>query len=92
MVMKPKVILFDEPAAELDPEFVAEVLSVIRDLAAEGRRMLVVTHEMAFARDVSSRVLFLDQGRIAAEGPPAALFGGGANARFDQFIARFNRG
>ena len=92
LVMKPKVMLFDEPTSALDPELVTEVLTVMRDLAAEGRTMLIVTHEMAFARDVSSRVLFLDQGQIAAEGPPAALFGGGANARFDQFIARFNRG
>ena len=92
LVMKPRVLLFDEPTSALDPELVAEVLKVMRDLAAEGRTMLIVTHEMAFARDVSSRVVFLEQGRIHAEGPPRQLFGGGANTRFDQFISRFNQG
>ncbi|HSX73734.1 MAG TPA: ATP-binding cassette domain-containing protein [Shinella sp.] len=92
LVMKPRVLLFDEPTSALDPELVAEVLKVMRDLAAEGRTMLIVTHEMAFARDVSSWVVFLEQGRIHAEGPPRQLFGGGANTRFDQFISRFNQG
>lgn len=92
LVMKPRVLLFDEPTSALDPELVGEVLKVMRDLAAEGRTMLIVTHEMAFARDVSSRVLFLEQGQIAAEGPPHKLFGGGVNQRFDQFISRFNQG
>lgn len=64
----------------------------MRDLADEGRTMLIVTHEMAFARDVSDRVLFLDKGVIAAEGPPARLFGGGASDRFDQFVSRFSQG
>ncbi len=72
LVMKPQVLLFDEPTSALDPELVGEVLKVMRDLAAEGRTMLIVTHEMAFARDVSSRIVFLDQGRIAAEGTPKA--------------------
>lgn len=90
LVMRPKVMLFDEPTSALDPELVGEVLKVMRNLAAEGRTMLIVTHEMAFARDISSRVLFLDQGRIAAKGTPQALFGGGVNARFDQFVTRFN--
>lgn len=92
LVMKPRVLLFDEPTSALDPELVGEVLKVMRDLAAEGRTMLIVTHEMAFARDVSSRVLFLELGQIAAEGPPQRLFGGGVNQRFDQFISRFNQG
>lgn len=92
LVMKPRVLLFDEPTSALDPELVGEVLKVMRDLAAEGRTMLVVTHEMAFARDVSSRVLFLEQGRIAAQGAPRDLFGGGMNERFDQFVSRFNEG
>lgn len=92
LVMKPRVLLFDEPTSALDPELVGEVLKVMRDLAAEGRTMLVVTHEMAFARDVSSRILFLEQGQIAAEGAPRDLFGGGLNERFDQFISRFNQG
>lgn len=65
---------------------------LMRDLAAEGRTMLIVTHEMAFARDVSSRVVFLEQGRIHAEGPPQQLFGGGASERFDRFVSRFTQG
>lgn len=92
LVMKPRVLLFDEPTSALDPELVGEVLKVMRDLAAEGRTMLIVTHEMAFARDVSSRILFLDQGQVGAEGSPQQLFGGGVSERFDQFISRFNQG
>ncbi len=92
LVMKPRVLLFDEPTSALDPELVGEVLKVMRDLAAEGRTMLIVTHEMAFARDVSSRILFLEKGRIEAEGSPQQLFGGGVNERFDQFISRFSQG
>ncbi|OCP19811.1 MULTISPECIES: ATP-binding cassette domain-containing protein [unclassified Ensifer] len=92
LVLKPRVLLFDEPTSALDPELVGEVLNVMRDLAAEGRTMLIVTHEMAFARDASTRVVFLEQGRIKAEGPPLQLFGGGIDDRFDQFISRFNNG
>lgn len=91
LMMKPRVLLFDEPTSALDPELVGEVLKVMRDLAAEGRTMLIVTHEMAFARDVSSRILFLDKGVIAAEGTPDRLFGGAVSERFDQFISRFAR-
>lgn len=92
LVMKPKALLFDEPTSALDPELVGEVLNVMRDLASEGRMMLIVTHEMAFARDVSSRILFLEQGKIAAQGSPKELFGGGVNKRFDRFISRFSEG
>ncbi len=92
LVMKPRVLLFDEPTSALDPELVGEVLKVMRDLASEGRTMLIVTHEMGFARDVSTRILFLEQGRIAAAGAPLDLFGGGLNQRFDQFISRFSQG
>jgi octopine/nopaline transport system ATP-binding protein len=92
LVMKPRVLLFDEPTSALDPELVGEVLKVMRDLAAEGRTMLIVTHEMAFARDVSSRIVFLEQGQIKAEGSPRKLFGGGVDERFDSFIARFRQG
>jgi octopine/nopaline transport system ATP-binding protein len=92
LVMKPRVLLFDEPTSALDPELVGEVLSVMRALAAEGRTMLIVTHEMAFARDVSNRILFLDQGIVGAEGSPKDLFGGGASDRFDQFVSRFTQG
>ena len=87
--MRPQVMLFDEPTSALDPELVGEVLRVMRGLAQEGRTMLVVTHEMGFARDVSSRVVFLLQGAIEAQGTPAEMFtGGGASDRFRQFIAR----
>jgi octopine/nopaline transport system ATP-binding protein len=89
LAMRPKVMLFDEPTSALDPELVGEVLRVMRKLAEEGRTMLVVTHEMGFARDVSSRVVFLHQGRVEAEGPPAELFEGGSKSeRFAKFIAK----
>ncbi|TPJ81930.1 ATP-binding cassette domain-containing protein [Mesorhizobium sp. B2-5-13] len=89
LVMKPRALLFDEPTSALDPELVGEVLKVMRDLASEGRTMLVVTHEMGFARDVSSRVLFLERGEIRAQGPARELFSGGVDARFDQFVGLF---
>ncbi|MFJ4142332.1 ABC transporter ATP-binding protein [Pseudomonas sp. NPDC089734] len=89
LVMKPRVLLFDEPTSALDPELVGEVLQVMRDLAGEGRTMLIVTHEMGFARDVSSRIVFLEEGRIGAQGTPHEMFGGGMNERFDRFIGRF---
>jgi octopine/nopaline transport system ATP-binding protein len=89
LAMRPKVMLFDEPTSALDPELVGEVLRVMRKLAEEGRTMLVVTHEMGFARDVSSRVVFLHQGLVEAEGPPAELFHGGSKSeRFAKFIAK----
>ncbi len=87
LAMRPKVMLFDEPTSALDPELVGEVLRVMRALAEEGRTMLVVTHEMSFARDVSSRVMFLHQGLVEAEGPPAELFGDCKSERFKQFIS-----
>jgi ABC-type histidine transport system ATPase subunit len=74
LAMEPKILLFDEPTSALDPELVGEVLKVMRDLAGEGRTMLVVSHEMSFVREVSNKVIFLHQGRIAEEGPPTALF------------------
>ena len=74
LAMHPKVMLFDEPTSALDPELVGEVLRVMRSLAEEGRTMLVVTHEMGFARDVSNRVMFLHQGMVEEEGPPADVF------------------
>ena len=88
LAMRPKVMLFDEPTSALDPELVGEVLRVMRALAEEGRTMLVVTHEMSFARDVSSRVVFLHKGLVEAEGPPAELFGDPKSERFRQFIAK----
>ena len=87
LAMRPQVLLFDEPTSALDPELVGEVLRVMRALAEEGRTMLVVTHEMSFARDVSSRVVFLHQGVVEEEGPPAQVFGAPKSERFRQFIS-----
>ncbi|WP_319513262.1 ATP-binding cassette domain-containing protein [uncultured Cohaesibacter sp.] len=87
LAQHPDVLLFDEPTSALDPELVGEVLRVMRSLAEEGRTMLVVTHEMSFARDVSNRVVFLHQGQIDAEGSPDALFNDLSNERFQKFIA-----
>ena len=87
LAMRPDVMLFDEPTSALDPELVGEVLRVMRALADEGRTMLVVTHEMGFAREVSNRVIYFDRGLIADDGPPATLFGGGASPRFRQFVS-----
>ncbi|WP_426128377.1 ABC transporter ATP-binding protein [Pararhizobium sp. PWRC1-1] len=85
LCVDPAVMLFDEPTSALDPELVGEVLKVIRELAEEGRTMLLVTHEMKFARDVSSHVMFLHQGRVEEEGPPAQIFGTPTSARCRQF-------
>jgi octopine/nopaline transport system ATP-binding protein len=86
LAMRPKAILFDEPTSALDPELVGEVLRVMRGLAEEGRTMLVVTHEMGFARDVSSRVVFLHKGAIEEEGAPHEVFSHSKSERFRQFI------
>ncbi|MNW06460.1 Glutamine transport ATP-binding protein GlnQ [compost metagenome] len=88
LAMNPKVMLFDEPTSALDPEMVQEVLDVMRQLACAGMTMVVVTHEMGFAREVADRVLFFDQGRIAHEAPPAEFFGQPANERIRAFIGR----
>ena len=87
LAMEPDVMLFDEPTSALDPELVGEVLQVIRKLAEEGRTMIVVTHEMGFAREVSSRVIFLDDGRIEEDGDPSVVFNTPTSERFRQFIA-----
>ena len=87
LAMEPDVMLFDEPTSALDPELVGEVLKVMRSLAEEGRTMLVVTHEMGFAREVASHVVFLHQGRIEEQGPPADLFSQQKSARFQQFLS-----
>jgi len=86
LCVEPAVMLFDEPTSALDPELVGEVLKVIRDLAEEGRTMLLVTHEMRFARDVSSHVMFLHQGRVEEEGTPESVFGNPTSARCREFI------
>jgi octopine/nopaline transport system ATP-binding protein len=87
LAMNPKVMLFDEPTSALDPELVGEVLKVIRDLANEGRTMILVTHEMKFARDVSSHVIYLYKGMIEEEGPPKQVFGGSKSERCKQFVS-----
>lgn len=87
LAMEPKVILFDEPTSALDPELVGEVLRVIRTLAEEGRTMLLVTHEMKFARDVSSHVVYLHEGLIEEEGPPTQIFGAPVSTRCRQFVS-----
>jgi len=87
LAMEPEVMLFDEPTSALDPELVGEVLQVIRKLAEEGRTMVVVTHEMGFAREVSNRVIFLDDGRIEEDGDPKVVFDAPRSERFRQFIA-----
>ncbi len=87
LCMNPKVMLFDEPTSALDPELVGEVLKVIRDLANEGRTMILVTHEMKFARDVSSHVIYLHQGKIEEEGPPKQVFGAPNSERCKQFVS-----
>ena len=86
--MDPELLLFDEPTSALDPELVGEVLRVMRMLAEEGRTMIVVTHEMAFARDVSNKVVFFSQGLIEEEGAPSEIFGAPRSERLAQFLAR----
>lgn len=86
LAVDPSVMLFDEPTSALDPELVGEVLTVIRDLAAEGRTMLLVTHEMKFAREVADHVVYLYQGRIEEQGPPEEVFGGPKSERLKQFL------
>ncbi len=87
LAMNPEVILFDEPTSALDPERVGEVLNVMRALAQEGRTMIVVTHEMSFAREVSDQVMFLHQGQIAEQGPPEQLFGAPSSPELRQFLS-----
>ena len=92
LAMRPDVMLFDEPTSALDPELVGEVLRVMRTLAGEGRTMLVVTHEIGFARDVSDRVVFLQNGLVDCDGRPSDVFGTGGSDRFKTFIARHATG
>ena len=88
LAMNPKVILFDEPTSALDPEMVGEVLDVMKSLAKQGMTMVVVTHEMGFAREVSNRVIFIDEGVIAEEAPPAEFFGNPKCERLKSFLAK----
>ena len=89
LAMDPEVLLFDEPTSALDPEMVGEVLTVMRNLAREGMTMLVVTHEMAFARDVSNHVVYMNQGVICEEGTPADVFGNPQKQETKDFLSRF---
>ena len=89
LAMQPKVMLFDEPTSSLDPELTDEVLAVMRELADDGTTMIVVTHEMGFAKDVSDQVMFLHNGLIEEEGPPAQLFGAPRSERLRQFISKY---
>jgi polar amino acid transport system ATP-binding protein len=86
--MQPDLLLLDEVTSALDPELVAEVLNVIRELAATGMTMVIATHEMGFARDIASRVLFLDEGRILEEGPPDRIFSAPGQPRTREFLQR----
>lgn len=89
LAMRPDVILFDEPTSALDPELVGEVLNTIRQLAQERRTMVIVTHEMSFARDVADRAIFMDQGRIVEQGEAKSLFANPKQARTRQFLEKF---
>ncbi len=89
LAMNPEILLFDEPTSALDPEMVGEVLGVMQELAREGMTMLVVTHEMAFARDVSSRVVYMNEGVICEQGSPAQIFGDPQRQETRDFLSRF---
>ena len=88
LAMDPKVMLFDEPTSALDPEMVGEVLDLIRELANEGMTMVIVTHEMGFAREVADRVLFVDEGQIKEQGTPDEVFGNPQNPRLKEFLSK----
>jgi len=88
LCMSPDVLLFDEPTSALDPEMVGEVLDVMKDLAKDGMTMVVVTHEMGFAREVGTRVIFMDEGRIVEEGTPDEIFNDPSNERLKAFLAK----
>ena len=88
LAMKPEIMLFDEPTSALDPEMVGEVLAVMKDLAENGMTMVIVTHEMGFAREVADRVLFIDQGVIMEQGTPEELFGNPQNERTKSFLSK----
>ncbi len=86
LAMNPKLVLLDEVTSALDPELVQEVLSTIKQIAADGATLLIVTHEMRFAREVSNRIVFMEKGRIAEEGPPSVIFGEGRSQRLTEFL------
>ncbi len=88
LALNPKVMLFDEPTSALDPEMVGEVLAVMKELAQDGMTMVVVTHEMGFAREVGNRILFMDQGKILEQGSPEAVFGNPQHPRLQDFLSK----
>ena len=88
LAMNPDVILFDEPTSALDPEMVGEVLDLMKALAEEGMTMVIVTHEMGFAREVANRVIFIDEGKILEEAAPAEFFGNPKNPRLKEFLSK----
>jgi polar amino acid transport system ATP-binding protein len=88
LMMEPEVMLFDEPTSALDPEMVGEVLNVMKELAHEGMTMVVVTHEMGFAREVGNRVLFMDEGKILEQGTPEEVFGAPKHPRLQDFLSK----
>jgi polar amino acid transport system ATP-binding protein len=91
LALKPEVLLFDEPTSALDPELTGEILAVIKELAEEKMTMVVVTHEMAFARDISSHIIFMDGGVIVEEGEPEAVINNPQKERTKLFLSRFNK-
>ncbi len=91
LALKPKILFFDEPTSALDPELTGEILKVIKELAKEKMTMVIVTHEMAFARDVANHVIFMDEGVIVEEGAPDEVFGNTQNERTKQFLSRFKQ-
>ncbi len=90
LALNPEILFFDEPTSALDPELTGEILKVIKELAAEGMTMVIVTHEMAFARDVADKVIFMEGGYIVEQGSPEQLFGESSSERVKQFLQRFN--
>ena len=92
LCMNPEVLLFDEPTSALDPEMVGEVLNVMKELAKTGLTMIIVTHEMAFARDVSTRTIYMDRGYVAEDAPPSELFSNPKNPRTREFLSRYLAG
>ena len=92
LALKPDILCFDEPTSALDPELTGEVLKVIRELADQNTTMIIVTHEMAFARDVASQVIFMDDGRILEKGTPEEVFEHTRGERTKQFLSRFTQG
>ena len=92
LAVQPEVILMDEPTSALDPELTGEVLKVIRELADQNTTMIIVTHEMAFARDVANHVIFMDDGRIVEQGDPRQVFENPSEERTKQFLSRFHEG